>query len=81
MPCKSCLVDCDKRINRVQPKLTLNSNLVLVDCPCRNCLVRIMCSQTCLRESAWVLEALAKSCTTDIPPSDSLDRLRKIYGV
>lgn len=56
MPCKSCLVKCDKSITKGSHEL--NSNLILDDCPCRDCLVRIMCNKSCLKESTWVFAPL-----------------------
>jgi hypothetical protein len=79
MPCKSCLVDCDKSVTKGTHRL--NSSLVLVDCPCRNCLVRIMCRQSCLRESAWVLGALDDEHQSITPASDAVEHLRKLHGI
>ena len=76
MPCKSCLVDCDKSITKGTHRL--NTNLFLVDCPCRDCLVRIMCRQSCLRESAWVLSAVEDS---NYQSSDAAEHLRRIHGI
>lgn len=76
MPCESCLVDCDKRIDKGNARLALNSNLVLVDCPCRVCLVRIMCKQSCIKEKEWVLQAIEN----DDQISDAVNHLRKING-
>jgi len=77
MPCKSCLVKCDKSINGGTHEL--NSNLTLVDCPCRNCLVKVMCKQSCLRESAWVLTAVERSIYHT--ESDAVEHLRKLHGI
>jgi hypothetical protein len=79
MPCKSCLVKCDDSIT--EGTLRLNPNLVLVDCPCRNCLVRIMCMQSCLRELAWVLTAFDDEYQSIIPESSALEHLRELHGI
>lgn len=61
MPCTLCLVDCSESINNGNHRFPLVPFLNILECPCRECLVKVICIKGCTKEYDWVMHPLKQS--------------------